>query len=138
LSYIIDTNIISEMVKAQPNPRVIDFLQNTQFLLPSFIFAELAYGADKLNPNSKQRLRYIQFIETLKHKYHRLIIPLSVEMAEMAGRLRAREEKTGRILSFADAIIAATSIQTTSTLVTRNTKDFSNLDIPLLNPFVQA
>jgi len=135
MAYLVDTHVISEAVKLRPNAGVMDFLRDTHFFLPSLVFAELAYGTYALNPDSKVYTRYVRFIENLKRQYQHIVIPLSLEMAELSGRLRAVESKKGRVLSFADSAIAATAMLTGATLVTRNTKDFAQLNVMLLNPF---
>jgi len=135
VNYLVDTNVISEVVKIRPDARVIDFLRDQTFLLPSLVFAELAYGIYRLDDKREERSRYINFIEKLKAQYQDIVVPVSMEIAELSGQLRASESRKGRVLSFADAVIASTAMQAGLTLVTRNTKDFEQLDIPLLNPF---
>jgi len=132
---VVDTNVISEMVKRRPNQGVVSFLRDKQFLLSSLVFAELTYGAYQLDDARQERAKYIAFIENLKAHYRDVAVPVSLEIAELSGRLRGAEKKNGRILSFADAVMAATALHTGSTLVTRNIKDFEYLDILLLNPF---
>ena len=56
-------------------------------------------------------------------------------MAETAGRLCGCAKAHGRVLSAADALMAATALATVGVLVTRNTKDFKGIEVPLLNPF---
>jgi len=135
MDYLIDTNVISETVKRQPNAGVVDFLRGREFLLPCIVFAELNYGAYRLADAHGERQKYIAFIENLRNRYREVIVPVSLEIAEISGRLRAFEERRGRALSGADAIIAATAMQTGTTLVTRNVRDFAELNIPLFNPF---
>jgi len=135
VDYLIDTNVISEVVKRNPNPGVMGFLRSKTFLLSCMVFAELNYGAYRLADAHLERQKYITFIEQLRNQYRELIVPVSLEIAELAGRLRAFEEQRGRVLSGADAVIAATAMQTGTTLVTRNVKDFARLNISLLNPF---
>jgi len=89
MAYLVDTNVISETVKLRPDAGVMGFLQDSHFFLPSLVFAELAYGTYALNPDSKAYARYVRFIENLKRQYQHLVIPLSLEMAELSGRLRA-------------------------------------------------
>jgi len=135
MGYLVDTNVISETAKRAPNPGVIQFLDQQTVLLSCLVFGELNYGAHQLKPDHPRRSGYLNFIEQLRQHYEDAIIPISLGIAELAGRLRATEKRQGRVLEMADALIAATAIHTNTTLVTRNTKDFANLDIPLLNPF---
>jgi len=107
-------------------------------LLSSLVFAELTYGAYQLDDARHERTRYIDFIENLKRYYQDVVVSVSLDIAEGSGRLRAFERKNGRVLFFADAVMAATAQQTGTTLVTRNVKDFETLNIPLFNPFSQA
>jgi len=135
MSDLVDTNVISEMVKRRPNQGVLSFLRDKQFLLSSLVFAELTYGAYQLDEARQERAKYIGFIEALKAHYQDAAVPVSLEIAELSGRLRGVEKKNGRILSFADAVMAATALHTGTTLVTRNIKDFEHLNISLFNPF---
>jgi len=138
MDYLVDTNVISEVVKRRPNPGVVDFLRESEFLLPSIVFAELNYGAHRLADVRTEKRKYIAFVEKIKHQYSEFIVPVTLEIAELSGRLRAASERNGRVLSGADSVIAATALQTGTTLVTRNTKDFAQLNLTLLNPFSPA
>jgi len=135
MSYLVDTNVISEMVKRRPDPGVVSFLRDKHFLISSLVFAELTYGAYQLDDARHEKIKYIDFIENLKDHYQDMVISVSLEIAELSGRLRATERKNGRILSFADSVMAASAVQTETTLVTRNIKDFETLEISLFNPF---
>jgi len=135
MDYLVDTNVISETIKSTPNKGVVDFLHATDFWLSCIVFAELAYGAHRLPDLHQSKQKYLTFINSLKHQYSKHIIPVSLDIAETSGTLRAEQEGKGRALSNADALIAATAIHTRVTLVTRNTRDFAQLGIALLNPF---
>jgi len=135
MSYLVDTNVISEMVKRRPDQGVVSFLRDKRFLISSLVFAELTYGAYQLDDARHEKIKYIDFIENLKDHYQDMVISVSLEIAELSGRLRATERKNGRVLSFADAVMAASAVQTETTLVTRNIKDFETLEISLFDPF---
>jgi len=135
MRYLVDTNVISELGKRKPDPKVIAFLQYANILISCIVIAELAFGAHKLPDRHPGKLGYLNLVENLKRNYSNEIVPITTEIAEISGRLRASEKRKGRILEMADALIAATSVQTKTTLVTRNTKDFDQLNISLLNPF---
>jgi len=135
MNYIVDTNVISEVVKRRPDQRVVSFLRDKSFLLSSLVFAEMAYGAYQLSDSRENKIKYIAFIENLKTRYQDMVVPVSLEISELSGKLKASEKKNGRVLSLADAVMAASALQTGTTLVTRNIKDFERLNIPLVNPF---
>jgi len=123
------------MVKRRPNPGVVSFLRDKQFRLSALVFVELTYDAYQLDDARQERAKYIVFIENLKASWQDVVVPVSLQIAEISGTLRAAERRSGRVLSFAAAIMAATALHIGSTLVTRNIKDFENLNLPLLNPF---
>jgi len=138
VDYLIDTSVISEVTKQAPNPHVVAFLHGKCFLLSCIVLDELIYGAHRLPDGHKDKQRYLRFIDCLAIKYRQAIVPVSSEIATISGKLRARQERSGRTLAGADALIAATAIHTGTTLVTRNVRDFAALQIPLLNPFDPA
>jgi len=135
MGYLADTNVISEIGKRRPNPGVMAFLQGREILLSCIVFAELNYGAHRLKHDRAKWSYYVDFIERFKRQYEDAIVPVSLEIAELSGRMRASQGRRGRVLDMADALIAATALHTGSVLVTRNTKDFAELGIALLNPF---
>jgi len=135
MRYIVDTNVISEIIKRRLDQRVVSFLRDKQFLLSSLVFAEMSYGAYQLDEAREDRIKYLAFIENLKEYYRDVVVSVSLEIAELSGKLRALERKNGRVLSFADAVMAASALQTGTALVTRNIKDFEKLNISLVNPF---
>ena len=135
--YLIDTNVISELARKTPDQAVTAFIASAPALLVSTIlFHELSYGLEMAPVD--QRMKLIVFIGAMKMRFASKAIAVSVEIAETAGRLRAFAKTKGRILSVADALIAATAMITGSTLVTRNIKDFEYLSLTLCNPFTPA
>jgi len=136
MNYLVDTNVICEIIKRSPNQGIVDFLQGTEFLLPVIVLAELRYGAHRLPDVREEKAKYLAFIERLKNQYRECIVPICLEIAELSGQLRAEQERQGRILSASDALIAATALKHKTTLGTRNIKDFTQLNIRLLNPFL--
>jgi toxin FitB len=133
--YILDTNIISELARKQPNSGVISFMETTPRLAMSVIvFHELTYGLNAAPEEQKYHLT--QFLTRMRERFGTTSIPVDLTISETAGRLRSFAKSQGRVLSIADSLMAATALIKDAELVTRNIKDFEGLDIPLLNPFV--
>jgi len=63
------------------------------------------------------------------------LLPVTKEIADYWGRITIQAKRQGRTLATTDGLIAATAIEHNLTLVTRNTKDFADLDILLFNPW---
>jgi predicted nucleic acid-binding protein len=134
-SIVLDTNVISELVRLTPEPRVVAFLASVEDpIVSAIVFHELAYGAERLRDPSK-RMKLDLFLEGAKAMYEGRIVVVDLALAELAGRLRARASRSGWVLSQFDSIIAATAIQAGAMLATRNIADFEQLDIPLVDPW---
>lgn len=134
--FILDTNILSELSRRSPNPGVTSWLAATPKVFVSVIaFHEVAFGVESAPRD--QRIRLTHFLENLKGRFGPTAIPVNMSVSETAGRLRGFAKINGRILTPIDSLMAATAIVENAELVTRNTKDFEDLDLPLLNPFVE-
>ena len=133
-TYLIDTTIVSELARKNPNPGVVSFIASKPKLLVSTVlFHELTFGLE--TADLKQKARLTLFLTAMRERFGPHAIPVDVHIAQTAGRLRAFEKGQGRILTVADALIAGTAMARGSILVTRNTKDFEALGVPLENPF---
>jgi toxin FitB len=132
---VLDTNVISELVRLTPEPKVVAFLARVEdTLVSTIVFHELAYGVERLRDPAK-RMKLDLFLQGAKAMYEGRIVGVDVALADLAGRLRARASRSGWVLSQFDSIIAATAIQAGATLATRNTVDFERLEIPLVDPW---
>jgi toxin FitB len=95
-AYLIDTNIISELARPSPDRGVVKFMTETPKLLVSTIlFHELRFGLE--TASSKQRLKLAGFIAAMRDRFGPRAIPVTLEIAETAGRLRAAEKLSGRV-----------------------------------------
>lgn len=134
-AYLLDTNILSELGRPQPDPKVIQFVaQQEQAWLSMITVHELEYGLGLL-PEGNRRSQLTETIELLLAQYADYVLPVQYEEAKQATVLRAKAKLNGRILHLADALIAGTALTHGLTIVTRNVKDFEALGVELLNPF---
>jgi hypothetical protein len=140
VSFLLDTNVISEWVKPAPNPQVVRWLAEVaedQVFLSVASLAEIRQGIEQM-PAGKRRDRLAAWlVEELPVRFEGRIFDIDRKIAETWGIVMARGRKAGTPIGVWDALFAATAEVHRLTLVTRNVQDFVKLDIPLLNPWPQ-
>ena len=130
VTFLCDTNIISELARPQPNPGVLAWSAQVSLISLSVItLEEIAYGLAS-KPNARVQNWFHEFLKTYCQ-----IIPITAEIAHRSGELRGGLRTQGKPRTQADMLIAATAHLYQLTLVTRNTRDFEDCGILLLNPF---
>ena len=135
--YLLDTNIVSEVWKVRPNPKVKQFLTQiplSQSYLAILTITELKFGIELLETSKKKQYFQQAFQQTLE-TYREQIISPDISMANAYAQMAAQQKKAGTIKPIFDLWIAATAKSNNLTLVTRNSKDYLGLDIKLVNPF---
>jgi len=132
---VLDTNVISELVRLKPEPKVVKFLSACEEPIVSVIvFHEIAYGIERLrDANKKTQLEL--YLQGVKELYREQIVDVGIALAELAGRLRGRASRSGWVLSEVDSLIAATALEKGAKLATRNIADFERLPISLVDPW---
>ena len=127
MSYLLHTNVVSEWMKPQPNPGLIDWLTKTdenQTFLSVVTITELRYGLERM-AQGLRRKRLDQWLAgELYPRFDGRIIPIDTSVADACGKVIAHRESLGRPIEPRDAFIAATAEVYALTLVTRNSSDF--------------
>jgi toxin FitB len=138
VSFLLDTNVVSEWTKPRPNPGVIEWLAEVDeddVFLSVVTFAELRHGIERL-PASARRRRLDNWLRSeLPTRFEGRIALVDGAVADEWGRLVARREAAGRPIHAMDALIGATAWVHGLTLVTRNVSDFKASLKSLLNPW---
>jgi len=135
LIYLLDTNTISEPLKAEPNQQVMENLAryHSQIAIAAVVFYELVRGVELL-PNSKKRLQTTDYIDSVVVKFP--ILPYTQDAAKWHGETAARLQLQGKTPPFVDTQIAAVAKTNNLILVTRNVDDFENFtDLKIENWF---
>ena len=138
MSFLLDTNVVSEWTKTRPNQGVIRWLADAdedQIFLSVVTIAELRHGVERL-PMGKRRNRLDEWLlDDLVQRFESRILAVEVEIANLWGRVVARRDAKGRPINAMDALLAATAEHHSLTLVTRNSSDFEDTVKLMLNPW---
>jgi toxin FitB len=140
MSFLIDTNVASELARPRPSPQVARWFirQSIDSMYLSVVtIGEIRKGAELLSP-SPRRDRLENWIQAdLVHSFDGRILPVTLSIADQWGRCDAKRRLAGRPLSTADGLIAATAFEHDLTLVTRNVPDFDGLGVTIVNPWAE-
>jgi len=130
MSFLCDTNVLSELVEKEPNPGVVAWAGGqTAVKLSAVTVEEVFYG---LARQPKPRIQ--EWFEGFLGE-HAEVLPVSGPVARRAGELRGALAANGATRTQADMLIAATAQLHRLTLVTRNGRDFDGCGIPVLDPW---
>jgi tRNA(fMet)-specific endonuclease VapC len=121
--FLLDTNVISEAVRPEPDPHVLARLADTEggAAIAAITWHELRYGVQRLRPSHRREALAV-FVRSLSARYP--VLPYDRQAAEWPARERARLEQAGLQRSFADGQVAAVAATQRLVLVTRNLRDF--------------
>jgi predicted nucleic acid-binding protein len=136
MSYLLDTNVISELVKQIPTQSVVnwvDAIDNSELYISVITLGEIRKGVAGIK-NIERQEKIFHWLEfALPAYFEQRILNIDAKVADMWGRLQRKNK--GHILPAIDGLIAATAHVHGLKLVTRNTKDFINSSIELINPW---
>lgn len=135
---LLDTNIVSEMMKATPNDSVASWAkeQAAPDLHVCVITVQEIEAGLHLLPAGKRREQLTRAWNRNMDYFADRLLVFDSESAQIAGRLQATSQLEGITMDELDAQIAAISIQKGCALATRNTKDFAHIpNLALVNPF---
>jgi predicted nucleic acid-binding protein len=136
VKYLLDTCVISELVKPTPNRKVVDWineLPSEALFLCAITIGEVRKGLTKL-PDSKKKERLTLWLDTLLIEYRERILSIDLMVCDNWGILQGSAEKVGTRMSTIDSLIAATTYTHNLTLATINENDFAPSNIPIINP----
>jgi len=126
MKYLLDTNIISELIKTSPNKMVINKLEHHRYesATASLVWHELQFGCLRL-PASRKRKMIECFLQDILRK-RMVILSYDTQAAQCHAKERARLMSSGVTPSFVDGQIASIAKTNDLILVTRNTTDFNH------------
>jgi len=136
--FLLDTNCISEAVRAKPEPRVLKWLEavdESLLCLSVLTLGEIRKGVATL-PQSRRRTLLEAWLDLdLKSRFAGRILSIDVGVADRWGLLSAEAKRKGKPLSVIDGLLAATALHHNLTIVSRNVDDFAGTQVSILNPW---
>jgi toxin FitB len=135
---ILDTNVVSEPLKRDPNAEVLKWLDRQSpatLYLTTISQAELLAGVSAL-PTGKRRTELTRVINDLLTLFATRILPFGISSAEAYAQVVTSANAAGNPIDFADAAIGAIALEHNFILATRNERDFKGSGVKLLNPWV--
>jgi predicted nucleic acid-binding protein len=140
MSYLIDTCVLSELVKKMPSEAVMQWFNQRQpdeLFLSSISIAEIKKGLYKIRSVQPERFQTLmQWLRKLEIKFAGRVLPMTDEVLEEWAEISAFAELQGRKLAVMDSLIAATAHHHKLALVTRNVEDFKSTSLEIINPYL--
>lgn len=135
MSYLIDTNVLSELRRRAPDPGVLHWFSQRPagtLYLSVLTLGELRKGIDALSDEGR-KMHLLDWLETeLPAFFAGRILPVDATVADRWGRLQAQAR---RPLPAIDSLLAATALTYGLSLITRNQKDFQYADLQVISPW---
>ncbi|MFT4233053.1 MAG: type II toxin-antitoxin system VapC family toxin [Leucobacter sp.] len=135
---VLDTNVISEVFRRQPDERVVAWLDSLEdeVVITAVTLAELFAGVRRL-PNGRRRAELERAVVAAVEPYRggHAVLPFDESCAEAYAEILHERERVGAPISTADAQIAAICRTRDAVCATRNTKDFAHTGISLVDPW---
>ena len=136
--YLLDTDLVSELIKPRPKKSVIDWVENCDeesLFLSVITVGELQKGVSKL-PDSRRKRTLQSWLERdIRQRFEKRILDITPEVIIAWGKLQAETELNGQKLPVTDSLIAATAQIHNMTVVTRNVSDMERCGVEVLNPW---
>jgi predicted nucleic acid-binding protein len=132
----LDTNVVSETLRKQPEEAVIAWLarHDAELALPTVTIAEISFGIEKIRPDHRA-LRLEKHLVDWRRRFAARIFGLTEEAALAYGEIMGVAKRQGRAMATADGMIAAITRVNGGRLATRNVAHFSTTGLDLISPW---
>jgi len=136
--FLLDTNVISELVARRPEPNVSQWVEDTDetlLHLSVLTLGEIRKGIAGL-PQARRRAELETWLNKgLRSRFAGRILPIDAEVADRWGHVAAQARSKSIQLPVIDGLLAATALEHNLTFVTRNTKDVAVVGVLVWNPW---
>ena len=138
MKYLLDTNVISEMISRQQNAQVVAWVDNLDpfaVYLSAITVGEISKGIAKLSDSKRKDLLNRWLMDDLLLRFDGHILPVDTNVMLAWGQLAGELAAQGIKLPGFDSLIAVTALHHRCILVTRNETNFRNVGVTLINPW---
>jgi len=138
MNYLIDTCVISELIKPNPSSKGVKWMREHDegsFYLSVLTIGEIYKGIEKLKSEKKKNRLRLWVENDLKERFRNRILEIDVHVAETWGTIQGKCENDGNPMPSIDGLIAATALANHMAVVTRNVTDMEASGAVLINPW---
>ncbi len=137
MSYLLDTNVVSESERPTPNPSVITWLaarDESNVYLSALTIGEIRRGIEMLD-SGKKKTQLRNWVDSIRATFAGRILPITESTFAAWGTMFASFEKKGMKRPIFDSLLEATALEHDLILVTRNVRNFQQSSVTILNPW---
>ena len=141
MSTLLDTNVVSELMRESPEPDVARWVSGhpvEDLFLSAVSEAELRYGAAILPLGRRRETLFFRIEAMLRDAFEDRALPFDSDAARIYGHIAAARRSAGRPVASADCQIAAIAAARRMRLATRNVRDFEDMGIEIVDPWAGA
>ena len=138
MNVLLDTNVLSEVRRPAPDPKVLawlDTIDEDRAFISVASLAELRRGIALMDAGRRRAALAVWLAQDLQARFAGRVVPIDGAIAERWGDLMGQARQRGFALSVMDGFFAATALTKELVLATRNTKDFAPLGVSLCDPW---
>jgi toxin FitB len=137
---ILDTNVVSELMRAEPSPGVANWVRERdrrELRTTTITFAEVRYGIARL-PDGRRKQVLLAAADEIFSAFADQVLPVDLAAAEHYAAIASSRERAGKPIAGFDALIAAVCRSRGAALATRNVSDFDGTGIEIIDPWRQT
>ncbi len=138
MNYLLDTCLVSELIKKKPEPRVVEWVRRQaedRLYLSVLTLGELQKGIAKLKDQQRAHKLQAWLDDDLLERFAGRILDVTPGVARIWGRIQGKAEAEGRTMQVIDSLIAATALDLGASVATRNVEDVEASGVEIVNPW---
>jgi len=139
MTYLLDTCVISEYVKKQPNQQVINWIdvqEESSLFISIITIAEIKKGIVRIEKSQPSRYQKLEkWLQKIEQRFTNRILPLNENILDTWAKICGQSEAQGKKLPIMDSLIAATASENNLVIVTRNLSDFAFSSVNVFSPW---